>query len=113
MGIFVLKMICAIAAMLKEGIGEDDVPDRKDLAFYDPKARPSGCTGRWIQAMVCYLQAKLRPKTHLELATLISISDEDRIARKAMMQKWVEDKVLKRRSKDCTSTKWRRTEEKT
>ena len=95
MGIFVLKMICTFATVLKDEIGEDDVPEWSELAFYNASSRPTACAGKWIQAMMSYLQSTLRPKTHLEMNMQIPVCDDDRIDRKEKTKKWVEDKFLK------------------
>ena len=45
--------------------------------------------------MICYVQAKLNPKTHDEINTLIVITEEESASRKALKQKWGDDKMCK------------------
>ena len=44
MGIYALKLLCDIATMLKDEIGEEEVPEWSDLAYYDKESRPTDCT---------------------------------------------------------------------
>ena len=51
MGVYALKMICAVASTLKIQLGEDEVPSWADLAYPTAGSNQSDCTKNWIAGM--------------------------------------------------------------
>lgn len=94
LGAHVLKVLCTLAGTLGKALGEEEEPHWEKFLYYKHDETRSELEDRWANALLFYSRTKLRPKTHVELETVLEeVTDVERETRRLRAQAWISGRV--------------------
>lgn len=93
--------LCTLANTLREMLGETNEPCWQKLLYYNFGETRTDVEKKWIDALMFYNRAKLRPKTHTDLETALpEITDADREDRRRRGQDWINERLERIANRD-------------
>ena len=72
-----IRMVCNLAKGLRSTLGEQEEICWAKLLNYDVSEGSTETEKRWAEALLFHGKATLRPKTHTELETVLSVTTEE------------------------------------